>query len=182
MRERRQARPQLESLESMTLLSGMAAMMPIHAEVSTTTGTALTLTGTEKGVFLAHTTKTAKNYAIDTAGTLSPIGRAAITGSLQVARGISSGPPSGTLHLITAKGTLTLQIPQSVALPGGLPTATGTNEIVDTYVITKGTGAYKGDTGSGVVEFTFNPAGSFGAFQIGRVNITFTTLLTPTPV
>jgi hypothetical protein len=178
MRPRNHARPQLESMETLTLLSGIAATafsLPNHVEVSTTTGTKLTLGGTARGVFLTHQTSTARNYSIDAAGTLTPIGKTAIAGSLHVNLGISSGPPSGTLTLVTSKGTLTLQIPESVALPVGLPTPTAKDEIVDTYVITKGTGAYKGDTGSGVVEFTFDSA---RAYQVGQVRITFTKLST----
>ena len=159
MRNRKNLRPCLESLESKTVLS------------------TLTLSGTEHGVFLAHKTSTLTVYSLDAAGSLTPIGASAITGTLNVSRGISSGPPSGALHLYSAKGTLTLQIPASVAIPAGLPTPTSKNEIVDTYVITGGTGAYKGDTGSGVVEITFDPVNS-GTYEVGRETITFTTLPT----
>ena len=182
IRDRRYGRPRLESLESMTLLSGVAAAamsLPIHAEVATaatTTGKNLTLNGTDSGVFLSHTSSTHTAYAIEAAGTLTPVGKAVITGTLDVATGISSGPPSGTLHLITRKGTLTLQVPRSVAIPAGLPTATSPNEIVDTYLITKGTGVYKHDTGSGAVEFTFTTSISAGAYHVGRVSVTFLTL------
>ena len=188
MRKRMKARPQLESLESMILLSRAAATAlsrPDHAEGSVATlatDATLTLSGTEHGVFLAVRSSSEKTYDIAAAGTLTPIGPTAATGNLRVVSGVSSGPPNGTLKLMTKKGTLKLQIPESVALPAGLPTATSTNEIIDTYVITKGTGAYKGDTGSGVVEFTFNGVNSSAArSQVGRVDITFMTLIAPPP-
>ena len=158
MRNRKNIQPCLESLESKMVLS------------------TLTLGGTEHGVFLAHKTSAQTSYSLDAAGSLTPIGAAAITGTLKV-DAISSGPPSGTLHLYSAKGTLTLQIPESVAIPAGLPTPTSKNEIVDTYVITGGTGAYKGDTGSGVVEITFAPVNS-GSYEVGRETITFSALPT----
>ena len=126
--------------------------------------------------------RSGKTYDISATGILTPIGSTSAAGNLHVVPGISSGPPNGTLNLITGKGTLTLQIPESVAIPSGLPTATSTNEIVDTYVITKGAGAYQGDTGSGVVEFTFKGVNSAGArSQVGRIDITFTTLLASPP-
>ena len=164
---------------------GEGTVQADHAEVSvTTTATdaTLTLSGMEHGVFLAVRSSSEETYDITAAGISTPIGPTATTGNLHVVSGVSSGPPNGTLKLMTKKGTLTLQIPESVALPAGLPTATSTNEIVDTYVITKGIGAYKGDMGSGVVEFTFNGVNSFAArYQVGRVAITFTTLIAPPP-
>jgi hypothetical protein len=184
MRERMKALPQLESLESMTLLSGAAAAARSphdHAEVSIATPArevTSTLSGTEHGVFRVYGNGSGKTYDITAAGKLTPIGRTTIAGNLVGLSGISSGPPAGTLNLTTTTRTLTLQIPKSVAIPVGLPTATSKNEIVDTYVITGGTGAYEGDTGSGVVEFTFRGANSSPArSRGGRVDITFTTLL-----
>jgi hypothetical protein len=175
MRARMKARPQLETLESMTLLSGAGG--------SGVMGMALALGGTEHGVFVAHRESSGKAYDVTTAGTVTPLGRAVITGNLIVASGISSGPPSGTLHLVTRKGSLTLQIPQSVAIPAGLPSPTSKNEIVDTYTITAGTGAYKGDTGSGVVELKFNGLASVRhRLQVGRAKITFTTLTITPPM
>ena len=185
MRRKIHARPQLESMEARTLLSGVAAAiaaLPIHAEVSNAAGTTRTLAGSARGAFHAHRTATAKDYVVAAAGTLTPIGKAAVNGTLDVALVPTSGPPSGTLHLVTRKGSLTLEIPKSVMIPTGLPAPTSKGEIVDTYVITGGKGAYKGDTGSGVVEFTFTGKASAGAHQVGRVAIRFTTLLTtPSP-
>jgi len=195
MRDRWKARPQLESLEAMTLLSGTAAtVLPLHdhSEIAVTPAqdSSLTLSGTEQGVFLAHRSTgkgvgilvSEKAYKIAVAGKLTPIGSTAVSGNLQVALGISSGPPGGTLNLITGKGTLTLAIPKSVEIPSGLPNPTSTNEIIDTYVITKGAGAYEGDTGSGVVIFRFKDMKSVGArTQVGQVDITFTRVINTPP-
>ncbi len=112
MRERMKARPQLESLESMTLLSGAAAtaLSPHHhAKVSITPtgpGAALTLSGTVRGSFLMNRGSSGKTYNIFTAGMLTPIGSRAGNGHLHVLSGISTGPPNGTLRLSTRRGTL----------------------------------------------------------------------------
>lgn len=178
----RKARPQLEPLESMCLLSGVAAAVhgPHHHPAAATStgspGSTLTLRGSESGVFVMQQNSSARNYDITAAGRLTPLGYSATTGNLHVLLGISSGPPNGTLHLAASRGTLTLQIPKSVMIPAGLPTPTSSNEIVDTYTITKGTGSYKGDTGSGVVEFTFSNISSAASFAVGHVGITFAVL------
>jgi hypothetical protein len=164
----------------MALLSGVAAAVHHHhqpppAALSTASpGAALTLSGTERGVFFAHQSSSGRTYDLTGTGRLTPLGLTALTGNLHVVSGISSGPPNGTLLLAASHGTVKLQIPRSVVIPAGLPTPTSTNEIVDTYTISSGTGAYKGDTGAGVVEFTFHPVTSAGAsFQVGQVSISF---------
>ena len=63
-------------------------------------------------------------------------------------------------------------------IPAGVPSPTSANEIVDTYVVTGGTGSFQGDTGSGVVEFTFHGA-TRGRFGVGSVTVTFSPLVTP---
>jgi hypothetical protein len=145
-------------------------------------GTTLTLGGTVHGVFLEHTTTSTTHYTIEGTGTLTPIGKTAITGSLDVPNTgfISSGPPGNTLTLLTGKGTLTLtlQIQGPILAFASVPTPTtptAKGEIFLAYLITKGTGAYKGDTGFGTVEFTFTTGkGSTGAYQVGQVSITLT--------
>jgi len=187
MRARGKARPQLESLEYKALLSGMAAAVhagqqPAVAVSTPTAGSTLSLSGTERGFFFAHQDASGKTYDMSAVGRVAPLGRTFATGNLHVTSGISSGPPNGTLHLATNIGTLTLQIPKSVMIPAGLPTPTSNDEIVDTYTITNGTGAYKGDTGSGVVEFTFDSSvSSQAAMGFGEASITFAPLPTTTP-
>ncbi len=183
MHSRTKVRPTLESLESKTLLSGVTPTVlhpTIAAEVSAAASTAITLSGTEYGSFVGHKSGGKEIYSLYTGGTLQPVGASAINGSLGVSTSVSSGPPNGTITIYAAKGTLTLQVPQSVDLPAGLPTATSKNMIVDTYVITKGTGAYKGDTGSGVIAFTLKQTASAGGYSVGTLSIGFTTLKTTT--
>jgi hypothetical protein len=149
MRERMKARPQLESLESMTLLSGAAATALSH-----------------------------QSYEIKAAGKLSPFGPTTATGNLTELLVFTFDLPYyGSLQLVTKTGTLTIDFPDGEEIPSGLPTAKSKNEIVATYDITQGTGAYTDDTGSGVVELTFNRAISARSpVQVGRVGITFTSL------
>ena len=187
MRARGKARPQLESLECKSLLSGMPAAVhtsqqPAVAVSTPTAGSTLTLSGTERGFFFAHQDASGKTYDMSAGGRVDPLGHTFAAGNLHVTSGISSGPPNGTLHLATNIGTLTLQIPKSVMIPAGLPTPTSNDEIVDTYTITNGTGAYQGDTGSGVVEFRFDsPFSSPSAMEFGEASITFAPLPKPTP-
>lgn len=203
MRDRRQARPRLETMESLTLLSGTAALMPnlsTPAEVAPTTNPLAVgeaLRGTARGTFRSQLRSAAEVYGTTTppgtdpplpvrvddfaaSGRPTPIGAARITGELRVNTGVSSGPPNGTLQLTTKQGTLTLQTPHSIAEPAGFPAPTSRHEIVDTYTITGGTGAYDGLTGTGVVEFTFATGRSAHGIQTGRVGIKFTGL-DPTP-
>lgn len=177
MRRGRKARPRLEPLESMCLLSGVAAAVhhshhPAVAVSAVSPRSTLTLSGSESGVFVMQRSSSGRTYDITATGRLTPLGLTAAAGNLHVLSGISSGPPNGTLHLAASRGTLTLQIPRSVMIPAGLPTPTSSNEIVDTYAITRGTGSYAGDTGSGVVEFTFSGNASAGSFAVGHVSIT----------
>jgi hypothetical protein len=181
MRERMKARPQLESLESMTLLSGAAATALSHqgfTEVSTAQAATLTLRGTEHGVFHANRGDSEKSYEIKAAGKLSPFGPTTATGNLTELLVFTFDLPYyGSLQLVTKTGTLTIDFPDGEEIPSGLPTAKSKNEIVATYDITQGTGAYTDDTGSGVVELTFNRAISARSpVQVGRVGITFTSL------
>jgi hypothetical protein len=177
MRRRRNVHPRLESLESLSLLSGTAAALLQYPHVEISKGATIALGGTEHGVFYAQRDNSGTTYTVVAAPRLTPVGAEATSGNLRVLSGISSGPPSGTLHITTGRGTLTLQIPKSVALPVGLPAPTSSQEVVDTYVITRGTGAYRGDRGSGVVEFTFHGANSTTSpYQAGTVDVTFTTL------
>jgi hypothetical protein len=177
MRRRTNMYPDLEPLESLSLLSGAAAAMMHHVHAQVSNGGTIELSGTEHGAFYARKTSSRTTETLFATTDLAPVGFESTTGTLHVNSGISSGPPSGTLRVITGRGTLRLQIPKSVALPAGLPAPTSPHEIVDTYIITKGTGAYRHDTGSGVVEITVhNAIPTVTRFQAGVVDITFSTL------
>ncbi len=182
MWNRKQVGLRVETIESLTLLSGAAASIlaaTVHVDVVNTT--TAPLVGTVQGTLRDHKVPPAKNsdgtttggyttHDIKASGKLTPIGAAKVTGSLTVDSGVSIDGPWGTLELTTSKGTLTLDVPYSVAIPTGLPKPTSQHQIVITYAISQGTGAYAGETGAGVVEFTFTA---------GRVNLKFPTLSKP---
>ena len=185
MRRMFHARPQLESMEAKTLLSGVAAAiaaLPIHAEVSSTADAKLTLGGTAHGGFIAPPD-------LDLAGLYRGRRRGPDPDRQggchrDARRGLGPFERPAERHAAPGheQGEPDARDPQVGLIPAGLPAPTSKGEIVDTYVITGGTGAYKGDTGSGVVEFTFTPKASAGAYQVGRVAITFKTLpTTPSP-
>lgn len=193
MRNRRKAILQLETLESLTLLSGASAsrVFPIVLSQPAEEPTP-DFTGTTHGTSQAHDVPGGvnsdgtisyggTNYDIKASGTLTSIGSAKVAGNLQVGTttiiGVEtkSDVPTGTLKLTTSKGTLTLQIPESNGLGlGEAPAATARNEVVESYIITQGTGAYRRKAGAGVVEFTFAKAGPDGGFGAGRLLVKFT--------
>jgi hypothetical protein len=177
MYRRTSIEPGVERLELLSLLSGGAAALVHHPHAEVSTDGTIALSGTEHGLFYARRNSAGTTYSLFATARLAPVGLQTTNGALRVLSGISSGPPSGTLHIVAARGTLKLRIPQSVVLPVGLPAPTSPQNIVETYVITKGTRAYRGDTGSGVVEFTFDTALSVTSrYQVGLVDVTFSTL------
>jgi hypothetical protein len=184
MRASRRVHLQVESLESLALLSGVAAVHAHGAEiaVASSSGAAITLQGSERGFVFARRTPQATWYTMIASGRVTPLGINVASGFLHVLKGVSSGPPNGTLRLTTSTGSVTLQIPESVAVPAGVPNPPAPDVIVDTYTITKGTGAFAGDTGKGVVEFAFTPS-SLGdgtrGIGVGRVTLTFSALAAP---
>src|SRR4051794_16191186 len=119
MREKRQARPHVESLESRTLLSGAgAAVAPHHAQVAvvpsgaTTSGMTITLSGTERGLFTARQRNpdTGAQYNLIALGRVSPLGPTAATGSFQTPGFILNGTVTGSLTLRARRGTLNLNL------------------------------------------------------------------------
>jgi hypothetical protein len=180
MRKCRNASPQLETMESLTLLSGVAAsalVLPTHAEIATKTTTS-PLKGTLRGTFHGHQlgSEMIYDYDIKASGKLTPIGAATVTASLQEFPGILENSSSGSLDLITGRGTLTLQMSDLLVLSDQTPLPTSPNEIAVTYEISDGTGAYQDDTGIGVVDFTLTGGRWVDGSQAGKVAIKFTTL------
>jgi hypothetical protein len=160
------ASPRLEAMESRTLLShaaALAAAPPTHAEVAP--ATAMALAGTLRGSFIQS--RQGKSMISDNftqeSGKLTPIGAATITGSLQEEDG-----PSGTLLLDTSEGTLTLQIPDPSVSTKELPIP-ARHGIDVSYDVKFGTGAYLGDTGAGVVEFTFTSVHPYKGVKVAGV-------------
>jgi hypothetical protein len=180
IRQRRGASPRLETLESLTLLSGvtaLAAASPTQAEVTPPATT--TLGGTLRGGVREHQQGDLiiDDFDIKAAGKLTPIGAATITGVLKAYPGTGDSSPSGILDLITRKGTLTLDLSDSfVPRDESPPLATSPYEIGVTYDISGGTGAYQGDTGTGVVDFDLPAIRIVKGIQAGRADVKFTTM------
>jgi hypothetical protein len=120
----KQRRPEVESLESMTLLSGVAAM--VHPAAPQT----LHLVGTLHGTFTS--TRGAGPSSVTASGTLTPLGKVNFTGKLPTA---SLSATSGNVSLSNKQGKLLIGL-NVVGLSG-------------TYTINGGTKAYAGDTGTG---------------------------------
>jgi hypothetical protein len=136
MRERPRRYPEVETLESVTLLSGVpAAVQPVAAIQS------LQLSGSLQG-----TTATRPNPTFQVSGLLSPLGKvtAAGHGSVETVTG-----PNGSFNLRTRQGRLFVST--DVA-------SVGKRSFSGDYSIQGGTGAYAGARGSG--SFTVSHTGN----------------------
>jgi len=126
-------RPEVERLESMTLLSGMAA-----AAHSAAIPNPLHLTGSVHGTYqLEGTGSTSK-----ASGSISPLGHITDSGSVSHIDGL------GTVTMTAKQGKVFLDLklrPSGIGFGG-------------TYTITGGTKAFAAETGSGHVQIT--PSGS----------------------
>jgi len=137
MRKAKHRRPEVESLESLTLLSGIAAarapVVPLPSSVH--------LVGTVHGSF---TPKGVGGGSITNAsGTLSPLGKVSFAAT--VSRGTLTGSP-GNLTITNAKGKLVINLnltPNGQGLSGA-------------YMINGATSTkvYAGDMGSGAIAVT----------------------------
>jgi hypothetical protein len=146
-------RPELESLESMVLLSGMvAAEHPHHAAAAIfathqpVTHAVVSLSGTARGTYRA----TGSGFTFTGTGTVSPLGHSTLKGSLLI--------PTGQLTVSTRHGKVfaNLSLPQL-----GAPVS---------YTITGGTGQFAGASGNGAGILSFVPAHGRAAAH-GRFSI-----------
>lgn len=137
MRKQLRRRPEVEGLEAMTLLSGMAGVVPQAVEALAKTPALpnpLNLTGTLSGTL----TKKGHGETIKAAGNLSPIGKVSFSGPA-TGFSISGGPSNLTIPDKTAKLFMSLNLtPAGTSLSG-------------TYTITGGTKTLAGEMGSGKV-------------------------------
>jgi hypothetical protein len=141
MRKKRERCLEVESLESMTLLSGMAG-----AAYKAAVPNPLHLVGSIHGTVTMM--KSTGSTSVNASGNLTPIGKVTFTGKLPPA---SVTATTGNLNLTTKQGKLSLGL-----------TITG---LSGTYTITGGTKAYAGETGSGSFAATLISAksGKFSA-------------------
>ena len=143
-------RPEVESLETMVLLSGITASEPLS-------GGAVVLSGIAKGTY--KTAKVGEPTTFSEKGTISPLGKVTIKGSIDYLE----VHPSGTVTLSSASkkhGTIT----------ASLTTAGPFSPVF--YTITSATGIFAGDTGSGESVLMTTPAKGRGPAH-GKVTLTF---------
>lgn len=170
------ARPSVEPLESVTLLSGLAASVPlVPAKVSTmSTGKELDLSGTLHGTYHQQPSipDVGKAYNLSGSGHVKPMGRSSVTGGLHSTGFIATGHAGGQIFLSDSRGTVTL------TLTG--PPQQGFANLPNTfnYTVTNASGKFLGDTGSGQIVLvrhaarpkstptTSTPAAEHGTFTL----------------
>ena len=159
MRERLRLRPRVESLESMTLLSGVSAAVrgaiaALLAPVAPTSGHEIDLTGTAKGTYHVHIINpdTGKDFIFFGSGQVAPLGHVELTGHIHSPGFIANGHSTGLLVVSDPKGSVTL------AVTG--PEQNGFTPVPDTFTfqITSASGKFKGDTGTGFIVLELDPA------------------------
>ncbi len=175
----RNQRLEVESLESMTLLSAMTAVVGHPLPPAQISAQAIPLPiivglkGTTHGVYTSSSfPDVGTSYTVYTAGKLSGYGTGAVYGTLHSLGFLASGQATGTLHVILPWGTLTL------TLTG--PTQPGFSPLPKqfSFEITKGTGKFHnavGDpVGKGTVSVALKPGpGGAGLHGHGQVTLTF---------
>jgi hypothetical protein len=162
MRQRFCRRPEVESLESMVLLSGLSiAQRPGAAALvahEAQTSSPVQISGTAKGTYAAGRAVGAPVH-FSAKGSLTPVGRATLTGTLQLA----TASPSGTL---------TISVKKQGKVFASLTTAGLGSPVF--YTITGGTGTLAGESGSGEALVTTVPTGR------GRGRFTIDFVVAPT--
>jgi hypothetical protein len=148
-------RPEVEPLESMQLLSGIAAAVPLPAALVATSRSPIVLTGATSGTYhlqgeTSHFTGT---------GTVSPLGHCSLKGS--ITRDAATDTAAGSLTITTPKGKVHVAVTYI-----GLVGASFDEEY--SYDIEGGTNHWAGATGRGDAIITAFPSASVthGRFTI----------------
>jgi hypothetical protein len=178
LRNRRKLLLQVETLESMVLMSGVSTAISLPPVPVTTLTTPLpiivALKGITHGNYISEqkTPDVGRTFTVFTSGMFEHYGPAVVFGSFHSLGNVASGMATGTLHVVVAGGTLTL------SLTG--PTQKGPADLPKefSFVITKGTGKFHnaaGDpTGKGTVDVTLKPDPSSSAkYGHGEIILTF---------
>jgi hypothetical protein len=176
--KRRNTPLEVESLESMTLLSGLAMVNspPAAAPVSFVIPIPViaSLDGTTRGFYVSRQKNpdVGTSYDVFTTGNLAHYGPAFVSGSLHSLGNVASGQAKGTLNVFVAGGTLTLK------LTG--PTQNGLSPLPTkfSFVVTQGTGKFHNaagePVGKGTVDVMLTPgAGSSAMIGHGMVTLVF---------
>lgn len=182
MRDRRRSRqPQVETLEAMTLLSGVTAMVmhPTSALVmpagTPSTPEIVALNGHASGSYTSSRkfSDAGTAYKLEkVSGTFAGYGRGVVTGTLHTPGFIRNSDTVGTLKVALPGGSVVLALfSGSQKSFAGLPSQL-------TYVITRGNGKFHdaaGDpTGRGVIDVSSKASSGFVIFNgHGKVGLTF---------
>jgi hypothetical protein len=162
MRKACHRRPRLESLESISLLSGLApelhaAAQVVRIDTGSNTGETsvfVSLNGTLTGTYTKHEINpdVGANYTFFGHGTVSQVGKADVTGSAQQLGFVATGRAEGLLVISTPQGSLTLK------LEG--PRQKGFAPLPDrfSFEITNASGNDLHDRGHGKVVVVLDPA------------------------
>jgi hypothetical protein len=159
MREHLRRRPRVESLESMTLLSGVSAaargaIAALLGPVAPTSGHKIEPTGSVKGTYHVHITNPdiGKEFIFFGSGQVAPLKHVKLTGHITSPGFIYHGHSTGLLVLSDPNGSVTL------AVTG--PPQNGFTPIPDVFnfKITSASGKFKGDTGTGFMVLELDPA------------------------
>jgi len=186
MSNRRSQHPEVEALEVMALLSGVAGLHVhphVHERVVVTVPPVAThqiqLSGTAKGDYSARTIPDAGKFYTFTngKGTISPLNPPGSSGTTDVLGNVAlpgllimplptAGAPTTTptpipiLPVVFATGQLFLSTPRgSLTLTLSAPSSDNAQSLPPafSYKITAASGDYKGDTGFGSVVITVKP-------------------------
>jgi hypothetical protein len=178
MRKSRSTRPQLQVLESMTLLSALTPSFAhpggpsLIAAAAPGTTTSVSLNGTLKGNYHVAGKVNADqglDYVFQGNGRIGALGHVDVdvTGDLHSLGNIAKGQAKGLIVLSTPRGSLTLH------LTG--PNQKGFAKLPDhfKFKITNSSGKYLGDTGTGTVVFVRDPAGTSASQEHGTFTMVF---------
>ena len=173
IRDPRKARPVVESLETKQLLTAGATAATASTTVAVIKGIipsapVIELGGTIDGGFQRHQANpdTGATFNLFGIGSLKHLGLTTINGSIGIPGFIANGHATGTLHLSTLKGSLTLHV-TAPALPSGtVPPNTFQ------FTVTSGTGSYRRDLDQGTVTLHLGKFNS-GKTEYGKFAMTF---------
>ena len=178
MRRQLRRRPQLETLEAMTLLSGPTAA------VVATMNHQVQLDGTAKGNYheVIKNPDTGAVYYFFGSGRGHSAGRVDVTANIHSPGNIANGQSHGMLVLSGPRGSLTL------TLTG--PPQNGNTPVPDvfSFTITNASGKYRGAHGTGYIDLgltpkaTPTPAARTSAGIVVHGTFTMTFLTVPPPV
>jgi hypothetical protein len=172
-----------ETLEAVTLLSGMGARLPIIPAVIApepliplATTTPVVFNGTARGFYTssAGVPDVGTSSNVFASGRLLGLGGSTVNGSLHSTGFIAQGHATGTLTIHAPRGNLTL------SLTG--PTQPGFSPLPGQFAfkIQGGTGRYAHASGGGTVDVKLSPISSAGMNGVGLITLTFHSNV-PTP-